>query len=256
MIIDVWRPRFTKINGKKMVSHLEMCDIDLMINDKKTGWTIRYICDTCGNKSNTISKVFFNKETKLNTLEHQTCRSCRTRISEYEIKKTQIPYDKLLESFTECDYKLLIKEEDYNTLPNKSQQLLPVVCDNNHEYFVTWNNWSKGKRCKVCYEKEKYDNAVKYKYGWDMYKFLVWHHTEKNYKKYKNIINPYNYIRGDEYHLDHKYSMYEGFNEGILPSIIGSYKNLEVIPSGENLSKNKKCSITKKQLFYEFEFNH
>lgn len=46
------------------------------------------------------------------------------------------------------------------------------------------------------------------------------------------------------YHVDHKVSVLEGFNNGILPCIIGSICNLEVIPWKENLSKSSKCSMT------------
>lgn len=45
------------------------------------------------------------------------------------------------------------------------------------------------------------------------------------------------------YHLDHKYSIKQGFIDGILPSIIGSISNLEFITWEENVSKQHKCSI-------------
>ena len=62
----------------------------------------------------------------------------------------------------------------------------------------------------------------------------------------QNISDLVNYDkRGrDTYHLDHKYSKFEGFRDGILPSLIGGLNNLEFIPSKENLSKNKKSSIS------------
>lgn len=46
------------------------------------------------------------------------------------------------------------------------------------------------------------------------------------------------------YNLDHKYSIKEGFLNGVDPEIIGNIANLEFIPWEENLSKNKDCSIT------------
>jgi hypothetical protein len=67
-----------------------------------------------------------------------------------------------------------------------------VVCDNNHQITATWNNWSKGKRCRLCYETNKFNNAVKYKNGWDRYEFLTWYYTEKSYKTHYNEINPNN----------------------------------------------------------------
>lgn len=50
------------------------------------------------------------------------------------------------------------------------------------------------------------------------------------------------------YHLDHKFSIAEGFRNNIEPKIIGNIKNLEMIPWEDNLMKNQKCSITKLDL--------
>jgi len=50
------------------------------------------------------------------------------------------------------------------------------------------------------------------------------------------------------YHLDHKYSIWEGFNNNINPEIITSLRNLVFIPWRENVRKRTKCSITKEEL--------
>lgn len=50
------------------------------------------------------------------------------------------------------------------------------------------------------------------------------------------------------YHLDHKFSIVEGFNKKINPEIIGNIKNLEFIPWEENIKKRTKCSITINEL--------
>ena len=77
---------------------------------------------------------------------------------------------------------------------------------------------------------------------------MVWYYSEKSYKKYYFLINQNNYERGHDYHLDHKYSLYEGFKNGVSPKIIGGYKNLEVIKKSKNISKGKKCSIELKEI--------
>ena len=46
------------------------------------------------------------------------------------------------------------------------------------------------------------------------------------------------------YHLDHKYSIAEGFKQNVAPEIIGDIKNLEFITWEENLSKKDKCSVS------------
>jgi len=44
-----------------------------------------------------------------------------------------------------------------------------------------------------------------------------------------------------------------GFINDIPPEIIGSIVNLEILPARLNNSKKEKCSITKKQLFQQYE---
>jgi predicted DNA-binding protein YlxM (UPF0122 family) len=50
------------------------------------------------------------------------------------------------------------------------------------------------------------------------------------------------------YHLDHKYSILEGFKNNIKPEIIASLNNLVFIPWEENVIKRTKCSISKEEL--------
>lgn len=55
-----------------------------------------------------------------------------------------------------------------------------------------------------------------------------------------------------DYHLDHKYSKRQGFLDDIPEEVIGHICNLEMILGSKNLSKNKKCSITKEELMKAF----
>ena len=54
--------------------------------------------------------------------------------------------------------------------------------------------------------------------------------------------------KNDAYHLDHKYSILEGFKNNIKPEIIASLKNLVFISWRDNVVKRTKCSITKEEL--------
>ena len=51
------------------------------------------------------------------------------------------------------------------------------------------------------------------------------------------------------YQLDHKFSILEGFKNGINPEIIGNINNLEFIPWEDNVKKSSRCSITLESLF-------
>lgn len=86
----------------------------------------------------------------------------------------------------------------------------------------------------------------------DIYYRKVWYFTNKSSKiKYsEDELNKRsrNGIEGG-LQLDHKYSIYEGFKNHILPSIIGSCYNIELISWEENNKKSINCSITKEELF-------
>lgn len=51
------------------------------------------------------------------------------------------------------------------------------------------------------------------------------------------------------YHLDHKYSIMEGFNNDVPPKVIGHIANLEFLPHEVNESKGTKCSVTLEKLY-------
>lgn len=79
------------------------------------------------------------------------------------------------------------------------------------------------------------------------YSRLVKRYTNKNDLSILENIE----LRGkskEDYHLDHKYSIFQGYKDNLPAVIIGSIHNLEMLPSGQNLSKNRKCSITKEEL--------
>src|SRR3989304_2870297 len=79
---------------------------------------------------------------------------------------------------------------------------------------------------------------------------------QKYYRKVKSITEKQpirslihhekrgNYRTEGAYHLDHKYSISEGFRNNIPPEVIGHIANLEFITWRKNSSKYKKCSIT------------
>ena len=73
----------------------------------------------------------------------------------------------------------------------------------------------------------------------------------KNFDKRGRVdMNP------EAYHLDHKFSIYEGFKQNIPPYIIGDICNLEMLDAYHNSCiKNKKCSITKDELIESFYEN-
>src|ERR1035437_4897463 len=63
--------------------------------------------------------------------------------------------------------------------------------------------------------------------------------TEKSFKDNFDILCCV-YFRGEEYHLDHIYSVYDGYINSVDPNIIGSISNLQLISKKINLNKSVK----------------
>ena len=102
---------------------------------------------------------------------------------------------------------------------------------------------------KSLYENNTYEHLyrwVKEKvYDSDLEKYYddVWKETNKNSKFVKDKDK-----RSKEFHLDHKFSIIEGYKQKVDHKIIGSVYNLEILPEKENCSKKSKCSISLSQL--------
>lgn len=58
--------------------------------------------------------------------------------------------------------------------------------------------------------------------------------------------------RGSDYHLDHMFSICEGFRNDVSPEIIGDITNLMMLPAHDNCVKNKKCSIALEKLLEKY----
>lgn len=82
----------------------------------------------------------------------------------------------------------------------------------------------------------------------DTYYKEVWEITEASFKKHYNQINPTGVNRGSDWHLDHKFSIAEGFRSGLPASLIGSHHNLQMLPSKDNIKKGDSCSISESEL--------
>ena len=85
----------------------------------------------------------------------------------------------------------------------------------------------------------------------ESYYEAVWRVSNTSYNYYKHVIDPNN-LRGftdDEmYHLDHMYSIMQGFVNEICPTVIGHACNLQILTGNENLSKSASCWITLEEL--------
>lgn len=131
--------------------------------------------------------------------------------------------------------------------------IFTIECPNGHIMQKIYLNFIRKDKKYIC-QKCFYDTLLSNLTDEDIknynnYKKKVRRLTAKNYKLYKTLINPKGLkISKNDYHIDHMYSIYEGFKNNVDPLIISSKENLEVIPSKINLSKQNKCSISLDEL--------
>lgn len=140
-----------------------------------------------------------------------------------------------------CKNKFIIANTDIKSKISKS-----VLNYHKNVSFKERKN-QQNKRLKTMINKgliTSFDNLK----DWQKYRKLVLKFTnEQNLKELEN----YN-LRGKNFHLDHIYSIFQGFKENIPAHIIGNIVNLRIISAHENASKKEKCAIDKNELFKLF----
>jgi hypothetical protein len=130
---------------------------------------------------------------------------------------------------------------------------IKVECNSGHIMEKRYDNFIRKDRCY--YESISLNLTDEELLKIENYKRQVRALTAKNYKLHKDVINPKNLKIGvKDYHLDHRYSVYEGYRNNVNINIISAKENLEVIPYNENLSKQQRCSITLDELIQQTKY--
>jgi hypothetical protein len=89
--------------------------------------------------------------------------------------------------------------------------------------------------------------SKKGKHKYQAYRNKVDTITYRNFRKYRDIIDPEN-KHGVDYHIDHKFSVKQGYQKNIPPEVIGNIYNLQILPAEENKAKNFRSSISLEEL--------
>jgi hypothetical protein len=76
-------------------------------------------------------------------------------------------------------------------------------------------------------------------------------YANTQYQRYKNILDPHN-KRGKHWHVDHIYSVTDGFLNDVPVNIISDITNLRLISDTDNYRKHKKSEKTLEELFQGF----
>ena len=67
---------------------------------------------------------------------------------------------------------------------------------------------------------------------------------------YKKLINPNKLKRSKhKYHLDHIYSVMDGFRNSVQPEVISNPNNLQILWCIDNINKNDNSNQIKKELY-------
>jgi len=156
--------------------------------------------------------------------------------------KAKKTIEEIREAFEKEGYTLLTKKY------KNGKQKLEYICPRGHKHFISWRAWKSGERCGKCkikyYSKDDLEN-------FNIYKEAAYNLTNRIYKKYKSYINPNNYKRGKySNHLDHIYSVIDGFNNNVSIEVISNPNNLRLISAKENNSKNGNSYISKMMLYH------
>jgi hypothetical protein len=161
--------------------------------------------------------------------------------------KSDIGYVKNKRVFKEWEPTISKEEIEhfYNNIPVvKVKEALGIT---SHAFYKHLKHYGIEKKNHKVYpdgiNPRKISNVDEFEEYWRMVRII----TERNYKKFIDKIDSER-KRGRKYHLDHKFSVAEGFNYGVDPHIIGSVHNLEIIPYKENCSKGEKCSVSLEDL--------
>jgi hypothetical protein len=77
-----------------------------------------------------------------------------------------------------------------------------------------------------------------------------WRLSNATYNEHKHTIDPQT-LRSNKFHLDHKFSIYEGFKHNVPAALIGSEKNLQILDAKTNQQKHTKSSISLDTLYGE-----
>ena len=212
-------------------------------------------CQTTGENNprfgdNRTWNEIFNKETSDRLRKSLSDRSLGdknpSKKNDVKKKKNQIiiNYEYVNNYLNQYNFKLNSIEGD-----NKFAKL-NITCDNNHIFDIKYTNFGKNKcLCRYCY----YD-SIRIPFDeielFETYSKTVRSLTRFTFNKNKNIIDTdgLKELDSKNYHIDHIYSISDGFLNNIEPKVIASINNLRVIDKKENLKKGKKSNLTIEKL--------
>lgn len=185
------------------------------------------------------------KKYSQDVLNHSGCPKCVNQ----GFTKDEMLKD-LASRFTEYDF----SECSYINATTHMQ----VLCRAHGKRFSASRNSliNSGVLCPLCTKErlrqERIDKGLSVRDSklteFQKYRKECWKFTNIEYRKYKDYLG----VRDRQNHLDHIYSIFAGFRDGIPPDVIGSVVNLRIIRGSDNQKKNVKCDFDRETLLERF----
>jgi len=146
------------------------------------------------------------------------------------------------------NYKLLTKTY------NNAHEKIEIRCDNNHVFTTNYNKLQQGRRCPYCNRRYYTKEELK---EFKIYRRFIVKLTSRNFTKYYYKINPKKLKRNSSnYHLDHIYTVSDGFKNNMPPEVIANPNNLQMLWWKDNIIKRDRSDQTKQELYlgyYKYE---
>lgn len=109
----------------------------------------------------------------------------------------------------------------------------------------------KNNREKAIKRWEPFWDSISHE-GMFQYKEKVGYLTDRNYRRYKDILDPQG-LRSHQWHLDHIFSKSDGFRYNVDPELVAHPANLRIISASANTSKNFRSEISLQVLIERVE---
>lgn len=184
-------------------------------------------------------------KTVLHILNGSGCKQCgidaRSGINSQEFQKRIVHLRQTLGNLY----------NDLNVVPLMNSERIQFTCSV-HGVQECHQRWFMGNpECRKCAE-EKYQ--VEHLTPFAAYKRECIRYTNLSWNRCYKFIEHYGRKRSRHgYHLDHDFSIREGFDNGIAPYVIGHWCNLYLCEAKKNIQKSAASLQSKELLLWNFE---
>lgn len=129
-----------------------------------------------------------------------------------------------------------------------------IKCDIHGDQITTILTLKRNRDCPKCIH-EKRNPQIVVCSDWKKYIQAVRAQTNKSWRHKRGFFCHYGEKRGrTDYHIDHEFSMLDGFKNDVQPEIIGHWTNLHMIPYDKNIRKGAQSTKSLEMLYMHYEW--